>query len=63
LEKLLLFLACLIGPAIWGTLVNWAFVRSWPKHWRKGPATAHEGTITLSEDLAEIPPDILDYEI
>lgn len=57
--KVLLFLACLIVPGVWGLIVQWGFARFLPPDWRKEPAFRENG----KEADAPCPDDVWHYQI
>ena len=57
MAKLLLFLACLIVPGIWGLIVGSAFVRYVPARWKKEPKFVRE------EDAGALSENLWDYQI
>jgi hypothetical protein len=64
MSKLLLLLACLIVPGVWGLLVSWLFMHGWQGQWGKGPAEkATEDLGPVPVDPAAPPADIMDYQI
>jgi len=58
LAKLLLFLACLIVPGIWGLIVGSVFTRQVPSRWRAAPTFSEK-----KEDTDALAADIWDYQI
>lgn len=57
--KILLLLACLLIPGLWGILVERLFVRFWPASWRRGVSVEKKS----NEHIDPNPPHAWDYQI
>jgi hypothetical protein len=62
---MLLFLACLIVPGVWGMMIYSIFVNYLPSHWRKGAAVPEEKEEIngLSPEVNGLSPEVWDYQI
>jgi hypothetical protein len=64
MSKLLLLLACLIVPGVWGLLVSWLFMHGWPGAWGKGPAEEATGeSEPVPVDPTAPPAEVMDFQI
>lgn len=64
MSKSILLLGGLILPGVWGLLVSWLFMHSWPGTWGKGPAKeATEESEPVPVDPIIPPAEVMDYQI